>query len=147
MFKDKLKQIISSPYQLIHSLRKQLYSKGLLKKKRLVVPVISVGNISFGGTGKTPFTIFLAKTLIESYSKNICILSRAYKSKIPSWKIPLYIKSKDAKKYLKDKPKYFIGDEPLLFLENFIDEKNFSMAIGSDRYKAAVKALKEKPRN
>lgn len=43
--------------------------------------IISVGNISMGGTGKTPFTIMLAKHYI-SEGKKVCILSRGYKGRI-----------------------------------------------------------------
>lgn len=43
--------------------------------------IISVGNISMGGTGKTPFTIMLAKHFIEQ-GKKVCILSRGYKGRI-----------------------------------------------------------------
>lgn len=146
MSRESLKEIVSYPYQLVHAFKKELFNRDIFKQKRLVIPVISVGNISFGGTGKTPFTIHLARTLVEKYKKNVCILTRAYKSKIPKRKIPLYIKGEEAKKYLKAKPKYFIGDEPILILENFINQKMFSMAIGSKRYDAAQKALKKNPK-
>lgn len=46
--------------------------------------IISIGNITFGGTGKTPFTIMLAKHYIEQEGKTVCILSRGYKGKIGS---------------------------------------------------------------
>lgn len=54
------------------------YNIGLLKKRNLGLPVISVGNITWGGTGKTPFVIHLAK-LLKSKGKNPAILMRGYK--------------------------------------------------------------------
>jgi tetraacyldisaccharide 4'-kinase len=51
----------------------------LTRRKRLPKPVISVGNLTAGGTGKTPFTLWLAQALQER-GKRVCVLSRGYKS-------------------------------------------------------------------
>jgi tetraacyldisaccharide 4'-kinase len=59
-------------------LRTWLYAKGILKQKRLNRPVISVGNITVGGTGKTPMVIWLAERLLAE-GKRVGILSRGYK--------------------------------------------------------------------
>jgi len=55
------------------------YDKNLLKTNQLPCNVISVGNISFGGTGKTPTVLYLCKMLQENKKKDIAILSRGYK--------------------------------------------------------------------
>jgi tetraacyldisaccharide 4'-kinase len=59
-------------------LRARLYAKGTLKTKRLNTPVISVGNLTIGGTGKTPMVIFLAEHFLDE-GKRVAILTRGYK--------------------------------------------------------------------
>jgi tetraacyldisaccharide 4'-kinase len=59
-------------------LRARLYAQGTLKVKRLNTPVISVGNLTVGGTGKTPMVIFLAERFLAE-GKRVAILSRGYK--------------------------------------------------------------------
>ncbi|MEK7242164.1 MAG: tetraacyldisaccharide 4'-kinase, partial [Planctomycetota bacterium] len=54
-----------------------LYRHGVLPTVRLPLPVISVGNITLGGTGKTPLIEFLARSLTER-GKKVAILSRGY---------------------------------------------------------------------
>jgi len=82
-----MKQLIKSiqylliPFGLLYGAILQIrnwgYDVGILKSESFAVPVISVGNITAGGTGKTPFTIFLAQALGDSY-KRIAIVSRGY---------------------------------------------------------------------
>jgi tetraacyldisaccharide 4'-kinase len=59
-------------------LRAWLYQRGLLKQNRLNRPVISVGNMTVGGTGKTPMVIWLAERLLAE-GKRVAILSRGYR--------------------------------------------------------------------
>ena len=147
--KAKFKKIISIPYQVMHELHKLLYKSGFLKTKKLQVPVISIGNISFGGTGKTPFTIYLAEKLSEIFNKKICILTRAYKSRIPQSSLPIIINSNNIKQFLdseyvqgvKETEHVFIGDEATLMLELIQKNSMISMAIDSNRYAAAEKAV------
>jgi tetraacyldisaccharide 4'-kinase len=58
-------------------LRVWLYAKGLLKQRRLKAPVVSVGNLTVGGTGKTPMVIWLAERFLAD-GKRVAILSRGY---------------------------------------------------------------------
>lgn len=60
-------------------IRNQLFELGVLKSKSYDVPVISVGNITVGGTGKTPHVEYLVKLLHEKM--NVAVLSRGYKRK------------------------------------------------------------------
>ncbi len=55
-----------------------VYQKGLLKQRRLKAPVISVGNLTVGGTGKTPMVIWLADKFLAD-GKRVAILSRGYR--------------------------------------------------------------------
>jgi len=59
-------------------LRVQLYAKGFLRQNKLKAPVISVGNLSVGGTGKTPMVLWLAEKFL-SEGKRVAILSRGYR--------------------------------------------------------------------
>jgi tetraacyldisaccharide 4'-kinase len=69
---------VSVLYGDLTRLRVWLYAKGILKQKRLNRPVISVGNLTVGGTGKTPMVIWLAEKLLAE-GKRVAILSRGYK--------------------------------------------------------------------
>jgi len=60
------------------SIRTRLYAHGWLKQKRLNAAVISVGNLSVGGTGKTPLVIWLAEKLLEQ-GQRVAILTRGYR--------------------------------------------------------------------
>ncbi|CAL9017668.1 unnamed protein product [Prunus brigantina] len=67
----------SSLYKLAHSLHRSLYHYGLFRKHRLPVPVISVGNLTWGGNGKTPMAEFIALFLADSGISPL-ILTRGY---------------------------------------------------------------------
>ena len=73
-------------YQMGFWLHKLCYSLGIKKKYQAPIPVIVVGNITLGGTGKTPFTIGLANILTKAGYKP-GIISRGYKGKArgPEW--------------------------------------------------------------
>ena len=65
-------------WNAIHKIRRHFFYYGILKQNQFQVPVISIGNLSFGGTGKTPFTIWMSKYLDEIGMK-VMILTRGYK--------------------------------------------------------------------
>ena len=69
---------LSVLYGQIVRLRAGLYARGTLKQQRLNRPVISVGNLTVGGTGKTPMVIWLAERFLAE-GKRVGILSRGYK--------------------------------------------------------------------
>lgn len=68
---------ISLIYGLLMQFRNLFYDIGLFKSQKFSKPVISVGNITAGGTGKTPFTIYLAK-LLMGQGKKVAVVSRGY---------------------------------------------------------------------
>lgn len=69
---------VSAAYGLAAYARLRAYGAGWLKRHALSVPVLSVGNITCGGTGKTPVTVDLARRLIGA-GRRVAILSRGYK--------------------------------------------------------------------
>lgn len=71
---------LSKLYGFAISIRLLLYRSGIFKQKQLKVKVISVGNVTVGGTGKTPLVIYLAEKLKEK-NKRVVILIRGYKRK------------------------------------------------------------------
>lgn len=109
-------------YQLLMTLRHLLYQSGILPTQRLDVPVIVVGNIVAGGTGKTPLVIWLAAYLKEKgYQPGI--VSRGYKSKVKQWPQQVRIDSNPE----------LVGDEPVLLARR----TNCPVAIAPNRYIAA----------
>ena len=71
---------LSLIYDVITSLRNFLYDKKILSTIKFRIPIISVGNLSVGGTGKTPLVEYIASYYIKK-KYNIAILSRGYKRK------------------------------------------------------------------
>ena len=68
---------LSGLFAVITALRRWLYRIGWIKIIRVSKPVIVVGNISVGGTGKTPLVIWLANQLLEQ-GFNIAVITRGY---------------------------------------------------------------------
>ncbi len=66
-------------YGLIVYIRNKFFDWGILKHEEFDIPVICIGNITVGGTGKTPHTEFLIKLLQQKY--RVGVLSRGYKRK------------------------------------------------------------------
>ena len=93
----------STLLQCISFIRRKLFAIGLRKQHQATRPVISIGNVSFGGTGKTPVVIALAKALTARGLK-VCILSRGYRRK----------KSQPTERVDVQGSASRFGDEPLL---------------------------------
>src|SRR5439155_23775725 len=85
----RLFHVLSWVYAGAVRLRLKLYRDRMIHDHHLGVPVISIGNLTVGGTGKTPVTELLARALQKS-GRKVAILSRGYKSKrvrkTPRWK-------------------------------------------------------------
>ena len=85
-----MKSILLSPlsllYQAIVKIRRSLYGKEILKSTDLLVKTISIGNITVGGTGKTPLVALIAQKLIDQNEK-ICILTRGYGRENPKERV------------------------------------------------------------
>ncbi len=102
-YKRRVVAFFSTLLQCISFLRRKLFAIGLRKQHRAARPVISIGNVSFGGTGKTPIVIALAKALTARGLK-VCILSRGYRRK----------KSQPTERVNVNGSATQFGDEPLL---------------------------------
>ena len=72
--------VLSVPYRIGVCIRNRLFDNGRRKVHRLSVPVISIGNITLGGTGKTPCVEYVARWCADQ-GKQVTILSRGYGSK------------------------------------------------------------------
>jgi len=123
--------VFSIVYGGVVKLRESLYQRGILRSKRLPCIVISVGNLTVGGTGKTPMTMYLAK-LLQRYGYKTVILSRGYKGTAE--------KSggivSDGRIIQMDSS--IAGDEPFMMATGL---KNIPVIVGQNRYKAAMLAV------
>ena len=79
-WKDSLLWPLSLPYGAVAHLRARAYRKGIWKQRRLKGVVISVGNLTVGGTGKTPMVLWIAERLLAA-GKSVGILTRGYRGK------------------------------------------------------------------
>lgn len=78
--KESLLWPLTLPYGAVVHLRARAYRKGILRQKRLDAVVISVGNLTVGGTGKTPMVLWIVERL-QAEGKSAGILTRGYRGK------------------------------------------------------------------
>jgi tetraacyldisaccharide 4'-kinase len=113
---------LSSVYGLVVRERNRLYDRGKLRARRLRGPVISVGNISTGGSGKTPFVILLGE-LLKARGIKFDVLSRGY--------------GRQSRGVMQVDPggsSAMFGDEPLLIARRL----EIPVILGEDRYRAGL---------
>ena len=112
-------RILVAPFTLLYGcilfIRNTCYNKGLLTETSFELPIINVGNLAFGGTGKTPHIEYLVRLLANSY--RLATLSRGYGRKTSGFKIANDSDHADT-----------IGDEPAQFAQKF--KHIFSNFIG-----------------
>lgn len=117
-------------YRLGVEARLLLYRKGILPSLGLPLKVVSVGNLTVGGSGKTPVTIYLAR-LMASWGYRVAVLSRGYKGKRRG-RINVVSDGKDT--FLTSLE---AGDEPYLMASKL---KGIPVLTGKDRYSLALYA-------
>ncbi len=115
---------LSSIFGAVVGTRNALYASGLLRQRRLKGPVLSVGNIAVGGSGKTPFVIMLGE-LLKSRQISFDILSRGYGRK-----------SRGVRLVDPDGEPAEFGDEPLLIARKL----GVPVVVGERRYDAGLYA-------
>ncbi|MCI4444055.1 MAG: tetraacyldisaccharide 4'-kinase [Lentimicrobium sp.] len=104
-------------YGFITSIRNFLFDKGILKSYSFDIPIIAVGNLSVGGTGKTPQIEYLIRLLSPKYK--VATLSRGYKRQSEGFVLAEAILNAE-----------ILGDEPFQFYSKF---KNIQVAVDADR--------------
>lgn len=117
-------------YAAVTSLRNFLYDKGIKKSTGFNIPIIAVGNLSVGGTGKTPMVEYLIRLLADKY--NLAVLSRGYKRKSKGFYL-----AKDTTTIEE------IGDEPFQYHSKF---KNINVAVNANRVEGVETILKALPK-
>lgn len=116
---------LSFVYGLIVGIRNSFFNMGILKSKEFNVPIICVGNITVGGTGKTPHTELILAELQKDFQ--VACLSRGYKRKTTGFRLA------DAQSTAND-----IGDEPLQIKKKFPD---IIVAVDEKRCRGIEKLL------
>ena len=140
--------VASRFYRMAIQFRNWMYDKRVIRHHALGCLVVSIGNVSCGGTGKTPVVEVFARTL-SSMGRNVAILSRGYRSKKLSFKeklrqrlsgrkidLPPKVVS-DGKNLLLNSE--FAGDEPFMLASNLRD---VAVVVDKDRVKSGIYAIK-----
>ena len=132
---DRLLLMLLTPFAWLYSfallMRALLYKYGIFKTCRLPRPVISIGNITVGGTGKTPVTAYIARYLVEE-GHRVAVLSRGYGGSLEG---QTCVVSDGATIMLSAKE---CGDEPYLLASTI---PGLMVVIGPDRHTAGQMAV------
>ncbi|MFN2309823.1 MAG: tetraacyldisaccharide 4'-kinase [Gammaproteobacteria bacterium] len=115
-------------YCAVIGARRLLYRRGVLRTQRLPVPVIVVGNLSVGGTGKTPLIVWLA-AFLRAQGYHPGLIARGYRGRARHWPQPV-----DA-----DSDPRTVGDEPVLLARL----TGCPMAVAPDRVAAGRAVLEQ----
>lgn len=116
---------LSVLYGMVVSLRNKLFDWGILKEKCFDLPIICVGNIAVGGTGKTPHIEYLIRLLSPRY--RVAVLSRGYKRKSKGFQLGSMNSTPE-----------LLGDEPFQILAKF---PMVVVAVDSDRRNGILQLL------
>jgi tetraacyldisaccharide 4'-kinase len=126
-------RILLFPFSLIYGLavmvRNYLFDKNILKSAWFNLPVIGVGNLSVGGTGKSPMVEYLVALLHSRY--NVATVSRGYKRKTKGYALAGA-----------ETTALEIGDEPMQFHRKFPE---VAVAVGEERIVAIPQLLHDRP--
>ncbi|WP_439130492.1 tetraacyldisaccharide 4'-kinase [Polaribacter sp.] len=115
-------------YDIVTTVRNIFFDVGIFKQTSFQEPIIIVGNLSVGGTGKTPQIEYLIRLLKDTYK--VAVLSRGYKRKTKG-----YVLLNDTHKAL------HVGDEPLQYFKKF---SNINVAVDENRVEGARNLIAQK---
>lgn len=118
-------------YDVITRIRNWFFNLGILKSTSFDIPVIAVGNLSVGGTGKSPQIEYLIRLLKDEYK--IAVLSRGYKRKTEGFQLVNDTCTAED-----------VGDEPLQFYKKF--KKDVTIAVDADRTNGIQQLLQRNDR-
>lgn len=130
-----LLQALALPYGAVSAIRASLYREGWLPTRKLPCRVISVGNLTVGGTGKTPVVIFLTEWLLAQ-GRRVGVLSRGYRRRSRSSQVLV----SDGRSLLAGPAE--AGDEPYLIAKRC---PTAIVAVGADRYALGRWVLEQHP--
>lgn len=140
---------LSRVYRNVMQFRLWLYDKGIMRRSSLGCLVVSIGNLTCGGTGKTPVVEVFSKTLAKK-GRKVAILSRGYKSRDRTFleKLMAFSASKENKvppRIVSDGENLLLnpataGDEPYMLASNL---KDVVVLVDKDRVKAGRYAISE----
>ena len=116
---------LSLAYGLVIVIRNKMFDWGILRERKFQVPIISVGNLSMGGMGKTPHVEYLIR-LLKAH-KRVAVLSRGYKRKTRGFR-----EATPASSYLD------IGDEPMQYATRHPD---ITVAVCAKRARGIAKLM------
>ncbi|MBP5791179.1 MAG: tetraacyldisaccharide 4'-kinase [Kiritimatiellae bacterium] len=130
-------------FGFVVAVRHSLYACGLLRQVPLGVQVISIGNVTAGGTGKTPVTEIFARTLAAE-GRKVAILSRGYRRKEAAWYRRMFTQVIDPPLIVSDGKRVLCdsavgGDEPYMLASNL---PGVAVVVDRDRVKAGRYAIK-----
>ncbi len=124
--------MVAAAYGGMVKLRASLYKKNILSSKRLPCFIISIGNLTVGGTGKTPMTIAVAE-IVQRLGLKAAVISRGYKGSLEKTGACV----SDGKKLFLDAD--IAGDEPFMMATAL---KDIPVVVGRDRFEAGMIAVK-----
>ena len=134
---NRLAAAVLSPlgglYGVAMKARRAFYRRGWLRQERVPAPLISVGNLTMGGTGKTPLVEWIAEQLAAA-NRHVCILTRGYGREHPQQRVVV----SNSTEILSDARQ--AGDEALLLAESL--KQRAAVISDADRRSAALWAMK-----
>jgi tetraacyldisaccharide 4'-kinase len=126
--KESLLWPLSLPYGLVARLRARAYREGILRQRHLDGVVISVGNLTVGGTGKTPMVLWIAERLLAE-GKKVGILTRGYRGKA--------VGASANKSQMTARPGAVSTSDEVQLLRSRLGDR-VVLGVGADRHKTGV---------